>query len=350
MKRRIEKPWSDVLFLIGITIAVYLGMKYLLALVFPFLLAILFAFLLHPIVEKLNHKLKLPRNILSFLVVSLFVVLVGIPFILLGWKLIQESCNLIRSYRGWKGEVERIWCLCCDRLEEISGIDTATVLNWGGGQANSIMVRLQEKVVPFLMNCSVDGMKGIAGFFWKFIVTVVATVLTLTDYPKLQERFLTTAPGRLAGRLGKSTMNAGGTYLKAQLIIWACVSAVCVAGLFLSGNRYALLAGIGIGFCDALPFLGTGTIFVPWLIIKLLQKEYLFAVLYGALYIICNLIREFLEPKLVGKGLGIHPLAVIFSLYVGICIYGGAGIVLGPLSILLIWELYQVWKEGIAKK
>ena len=345
MKKRIEKPWSDVLFITGITIAVYLGMKYLLALVLPFLLAVLLAALLHPIVEKLNHKSKISRNILSFVTVSLSLLLVGIPLLLLGFKLVQELCNLIGGYRNWKGEVEDIWCLCCERIEEISGIDTASALKWGGAQTNSVMIRLQEKVVPFLMDCSLNGMKEIAGFFWKFLVMTVATVLILTDYPRLREQFLATTPGRLAARLGKSTMNAGGTYLKAQLIIWACVSTVCVAGLFLTGNRYALLAGIGIGFCDALPFLGTGTIFVPWLIIKLLQKEYLLAIVYGGLYIICNLIREFLEPKLVGKGLGIHPLAVVFSLYVGICVYGGAGILLGPFSALLIRELYRIWKE-----
>ena len=67
--------------------------------------------------------------------------------------------------------------------------------------------------------------------------------------------------------------------------------------------------------------------------------------LSGGLYIFCNLIREFLEPKLVGRGLGIHPLAVVCSLYVGICVYGGTGILLGPFSALLIRELYRIWKE-----
>ncbi len=133
--------------------------------------------------------------------------------------------------------------------------------------------------------------------------------------------------------------------MKAQFIIFGIVSAICVVGLFLTGNRYALLAGVGIGFCDALPFVGTGIIFVPWLILKLFQGEYLFAVVYGVLYIVCNITREFLEPKLVGKGLGIHPLSVIISLYVGMCVFGGLGILLGPLSALLIWECYQMRQE-----
>jgi sporulation integral membrane protein YtvI len=345
MKKRIEKPWSDIVFLIGITIAVYLGIRYLLPLVFPFLLALLFAAILNPLVKKLENKIKLPRGLLSFLVVILALIVIGVPVIWLVYKLIREFCSLIGGYKSWKGEAEQIWCMCCERIEQISGIKAATVISWGNGRANSIMTNMEEKVVPFLMDCSINGLKGIAGFFWKFLVTMVATVLTLTDFPKFRERFLRTKPGKIIGRLGKNTMHAGGAYLKAQFIIFGIVSAICVVGLFLTGNRYALLAGVGIGFCDALPFVGTGIIFVPWLILKLFQGEYLFAVVYGVLYIVCNITREFLEPKLVGKGLGIHPLSVIISLYVGMCVFGGLGILLGPLSALLIWECYQMRQE-----
>lgn len=345
MKKRIEKPWSDVVFLIGITIAVYLGIRYLLPLVFPFLLALLFAAILHPLVKKLEKRIKLPRGLLSFLVVMLALLIIGIPVLLLIYKLIRELCSLIGGYKNWKGEAEQIWCMCCERIEQISGIKASTVISWGNGRADSIMTNMEEKVVPFLMNCSVNGLKGIAGFFWKFLVTMVATVLTLTDFPKFRESFLRTQPGKIVGRLGKNTMHAGGAYLKAQFIIFAIVSAICVVGLFLTGNRYALLAGVGIGLCDALPFVGTGIIFVPWLILKLFQGEYFFAVVYGVLYIICNITREFLEPKLVGKGLGIHPLSVIISLYVGMCVFGGIGILFGPLSALLIWECFQMRQE-----
>ena len=78
MKKRIEKPWSDIVFLIGITIAVYLGIRYLLPLVFPFLLALLFAAILNPLVKKLENKIKLPRGLLSFLVVILALIVIGV--------------------------------------------------------------------------------------------------------------------------------------------------------------------------------------------------------------------------------------------------------------------------------
>lgn len=351
MKMKIEKPWSDVLFFMGITVAVYIGVRFFLPLVYPFLFALFFASLLHPIVNKIQNKIKIPRGLISFVVVTLAVLMIGVPLVLLFLKLVRELGSLIGSYKSWKGEAYDIWCMCCERVEQLSGIKATTFVDWGSGRADSLIQTVQEKVTPVLMKCSIDGLKGIAGFFWRFLVAMVATVLMLNDYPNLRRRFFGTTPGKIVRRLGKETMHAGGSYLKAQLIILAIVSTICVIGLFFTGNKYALTAGIGIGLCDALPFLGTGTVFVPWLLLKLIQGKYILAVVYGLLYIICNIVREFLEPKLVGKELGIHPLAVIFSIYVGMCVYGGAGIILGPLSGLLIWELYRIRREsGLAEQ
>ena len=139
----------------------------------------------------------------------------------------------------------------------------------------------------------------------------------------------------------RRTYQAGGAYLKAQLILMFAITAVCVAGLYLSGNEYALLAGCGIGICDAMPFLGTGTIFIPWALIEMLQGEYMLAAIYTVIYTICTLMREFLEPKLIGNKLGMHPLSVIVSIYVGLGIYGLWGFALGPFSYILIREIYR---------
>lgn len=342
MKIKIEKPWSDALKIIGITVAVYCGMRYILPIVFPFFLAILLAILLRPVIVKIEKKIKIPRGLLSFLVLMAALLVVAIPVCWIAWKLLKQACGFLSEYHLWKGEVDKIWCCGCERMESFSGIKAEIIQDWGNGQADRMGKVVEEKLLPFLMNCSVNGLKGLAAFSWKLIVTMVATVLILTDYENLKEKFMRTSAGQMIEEIGKNTLHVSGKFIKAQLIILSIVCCICVAGLFVAGNNYALLAGIGIGICDALPFLGTGTIFVPWLILCLFQGKYLLSVLYGALYIISTLVREFLEPKLVGKGAGAHPLAVIFSIYIGIYAYGSAGVILGPLSVLLICELYKM--------
>jgi len=97
---------------------------------------------------------------------------------------------------------------------------------------------------------------------------------------------------------------------------------------------------------DALPALGTGTVFLPWILLQVIQKEYTAAIILGVTYGICALAREFLEPKLVGNKLGILPVVILMSVYVGLKLYGLGGILLGPLSVLLIKELWRQVEES----
>ena len=342
MRIRMEKAWSDVLKLAGITIVVYCGIRYILPVVVPFLFAAIFAVLLHPVVDKLEKKIKLPRGLFSFLVLAGVVLLILLPLGWILWKLLLEACSFLGKYELWEGKIRHIWCECCVWMEELTGRQADFIEAWGETRVEQMSAVMGEKVLPILLNCSVSGIRYIAGIAWKLLVTLVAAVMILTDYKNLRKWFDRTVFGRILKRLGTDTIHAGGTYLKAQFFIMFVITAICVLGLFLTGNPYALLAGIGIGVCDALPFLGTGTVFFPWLFICIFQKKYMLAVWYGVLYLICTLVREFMEPKLVGKGIGVHPLIVIFSLYVGICVYGASGIILGPLSALLIWEIYRM--------
>ena len=118
-------------------------------------------------------------------------------------------------------------------------------------------------------------------------------------------------------------------------------------GVWISGStRIPVAVGIGIGFLDALPVFGTGTVFVPWLLICLLQGKYASALILAATYGVCMLTREILEPKLIGNRLGILPIVILMSVYVGVKLYGFGGILLGPLSILLIRELWGQVNEG----
>ena len=105
--------------------------------------------------------------------------------------------------------------------------------------------------------------------------------------------------------------------------------------------KNAFWIGIAIGICDALPFLGTGTVFVPWALIDLLLGNYKNAVGFLVIYIICSFVRQILEPRMVGQNLGVPPLAVLMSIYIGISVYGGSGVLLGPVSGLIIYHILK---------
>ena len=118
---------------------------------------------------------------------------------------------------------------------------------------------------------------------------------------------------------------------------------ICTGGFWLLKNPYYILAGMGIGILDALPIFGTGTILVPWGIFCFFQKRWGEGLILMALYLICYLLREILEAKMIGNRVGLTSLETLISMYVGLQLFGIAGFLLGPIGLLLIEEMVNLY-------
>ncbi len=321
--------------------AVYLLMRYILPVAIPFLLGGLLAVLLNPIVEKLVNKTGKGRSIVSMLVVAVVLAAVGTICFFAGRTVCVQLARLAQNADTIEGGIRDLWCGCCVRIEQSMGVHI--------GEAEQLFTKMQNKVksgfesstLPYLLKNSVNYAKTVFSVMGVALVSVISGLLILTDYNQIAGAVRGSEIGKLAVRLKQHAKEAGGTYLKAQIIILLIISLICAAGLFLTGNSYALLAGVGIGLCDALPFIGTGTIFVPWMIIDIINGKYVLAAVYGLLYLICSFVRQMLEPKLIGGKLGYPPIVVLISIYIGIHVYGAAGVLMGPGSAFLIYELYR---------
>ena len=346
MKNEVKNSMLQLLKIAVITALVYLVFRYLLGLVFPFLIAYGIAVLLNPLLEKINRRWKIKRGILSALLVLLVFVVAGGLLGMAGYALISQAKKLVQNYDSVAAQGTQVWNLCCQRVEELCGIQNGYVEHCVSSYVPMLWQKCRTDVVPKLMNYSIGYVKGFLVGFTIFIVIMVSTILILADYPNIRKKAVDHPIGNLIYRIGRNMKKAGGTYLKAQLIILLIISSICCVGLFLTGNSYAVLVGCGIGLCDALPFFGTGTVFIPWLLFKVFCGQYLLAGAYGIIYLICNFTREFLEPKLIGSKLSIHPMLVLISTYVGLCVFGVFGFFLGPVARLLIAEIYKASEEG----
>ena len=96
---------------------------------------------------------------------------------------------------------------------------------------------------------------------------------------------------------------------------------------------------------DAFPVLGSGLILVPWAIICLLQGHYVQTAILIAMYLLCVLVREGLEPKLLGNRIGIPPLYTLMAVYVGVELFGVWGVILGPFGLVIIRAVLVTEKE-----
>lgn len=318
--------------LLGVTLVVYLFMKYLLPATLPFLIAVYLAGALYPWKVKLQKKgekrrLFQEKKWTSFVMSTALIAVIGTGI----WFFVRalgQQMMLLWQNRGellsWEGvSADSVLGKIMDRLKETLSVDHMVE-----GMMESFSASFHS------VTDTVGGMVSI-------VVVFVATYLILKDYEMLRETVKKSAFGEVLLALGKDLAGAGGGYLKAQGIIMLAITAICVFALWLTGNPYALLVGIVIGFCDALPFVGTALIFVPWAMFEFLQGSYGPGIFYLALTVITALTRQFLEPKLIGQSVGANPLAVLLSIYLGMQVFGLWGVILGPASAFLIWEIYR---------
>ena len=337
---------KKTILLTGVTLAVYVSMRYLLPMVIPFLLGAFLAMLLNPIVQKIVVKTGKGRSVISMLVVIIVLGAVLTVCFFVGRTACTQLAALVKNAESIEGGFLEIWCGCCERLERSLGIRI--------GEAEQLFLKMRGRVVdgfqsstlPYLLKNSMSYAKAVFSLMGIGLVSVISGMLILTDYPMISAALHKSEAGKLAVRIKQHTRQAGGTYIRAQIAILLVISLICVIGLFLTGNSYALLAGMGIGVCDALPFIGTGTIFVPWMVIDFMNGKYVLAAVYGILYLVCSFVRQFLEPRLIGGRLGYPPIVVLMSIYIGMHVYGAAGVILGPVSGFLIYELYTALVEG----
>lgn len=347
MREELKKPLLEVVRILGITLAVYVILRFLLPLVIPFLIALFLAKLLHTLVEKLHKWTKIWRSLLYTIVVLLFLGLLGCLLWFIGRQLMIQMKSLFSNLPVYQEQIIVFWHNCCNQLEIWTGIQAEVLDVKVMETVPVIWENMKGRLLPSLMSGSFSWVKSLGMLAAVCIIVGISTLLMLKEYDSIRNSLEKSLPGQSLLRILRRVYQAGGGYLKAQLIIMLVVSIICVIGLFFTGNSYALLAGLGIGLCDALPFLGTGTVFIPWALVEIFRGEYMLAAVYVIIYTITSLSRELLEPRLVGNRLGIPPLMVIISIYIGFSIYGLWGFFLGPLSYILIRE---IWQEGYGKR
>lgn len=319
--------------LLFIVAAVYLGMKYIFPIVLPFLIALVLARLLYPLAQLLEKKLKLGKVMSRAVAYVIFLVIVGGIAAGVLYLCYRMGSSCLNNLDYLLNSAEHIFRTCCERLEQISGFSTDEIQ------------RTVDAETAGLTGGAVEYSKEAGwyaiGLLAKIFITFVATLLMLNDYERIVGGLKKTSVGRRILEMLRDIKTASGAYLRAQFCIIGLIIVVCIIGLFLLGTPYALGIGVAIGFCDALPFLGTGVVFIPWTLVELLLGDYGNAAGYLCLYLICSFIRQILEPRLVGQRLGVPPIFVLMSIYIGIQVYGGVGIILGPVSALLIYEFYK---------
>lgn len=343
------KAWADcsdrvrwVLTITLITVGVYLSFRYLLPLVLPFIVAYFLAWIIRPVTETLYRKLKIPRILGGTLSLLLLLAVFGTSICLLINILIKQAIAFIKNIPVYMNlltnKLEHI-CQGCDKL---FGLDCGTAKTMVDDNMLQAVNRIKTNLMPKMTEHTITFTITMVGIIGIFLIVFVSAVLIVKELPGFHERYEKNDLYQDVHEVTKKLSEAGMAYLRSQLIIMAIVAGTCVLGLTLIKNEYALLLGMGIAIMDALPVLGSGIIFIPWAIIMLMNGKIYAAAVLITTFLLCQIIREILEPKLIGNKIGVKPLFTLISIYVGIKLFSFAGFFLGPIGLIMVITIYNV--------
>lgn len=325
-----------VVFLSAGFLGVWLCLRYLLPIFLPFIFGFLLAFTAEPAV-RFGCRWRLPRWVASGIGVSLTLLLFTALTWLLGATIVKELTVLagrLPDLQDTAGQAvdqlhsfaENIVNHVPEGLQPLADRSVERLFSSGSAFVEQATVRLPGAITALLSRVP-DGALGIGtGILSAFMLSVRFPVLQKQVKEKMPERIRTQVLPAL-----KRSKDALLAWLKAQCKLAAITFCVVLAGFLLLQIPAAPLWAAVVAIVDAVPLLGTGTILLPWALVSFFQRKHLRSIGLLCTYGVAFLVRTVLEPKLVGRHLGLDPLLTLLFLYLGYRFWGVLGMIFSPM-------------------
>ena len=341
--------------IIGIVLGYFIlvtSLKWLL----PFILAYAIAHISDPVVTFMENKMKVPRRLASAITILSVLLLIGTLIAFIVYRIIYEIKKLAER-------VPDLFNIASDKINELFDKGVTIYVN-----LPLEVTQFIDQVIDNLSKNLTDLLKPATQATTKFaynFATSLPTILIFIIVLFLSAYFMSSDKKKIAGFIKKQLPDSWTMriiaikndllfallgYIKAQLILMS-ITFVEVAIFFLILRvDYAILLALLIGFIDALPILGTGTILIPWALYSLITGNYPFALSLLIVYGFALLVRQLLEPKIVSGQIGLYPLVTLVSMYIGLQLFGIIGMILGPITVIVLRnlqkaDLLKIWKE-----
>lgn len=323
----------------------------------PFLIAFIISLLIEPLIRKIMKLTNLTRKVSAIITLILvFVLIIG----LLIWgitSLITEASNILENLNSnMENIASRVSNLVSSlKFEDIKIPEQMkTILQNGLNDLTREGTNIVQKTLTSIMNT----VTHIPKLMIYIGITIVATYFVCTDKMYILDQMEHHLPRNWVNKFGyklRKVISSLGDYLKAEGVLILISFLIVLIGL-VSFNligmnvRYPLVIALFIGFVDALPILGAGTIMLPWAVISAFNGDIQLAVCLIVLYIVIIVIRQLIEPRIVSSHIGIHPIFTLIAMYTGFRIIGIIGMFIGPIILIILKNIFETMIDnGVVK-
>ncbi len=345
-RRYLRNVVNIVLFLMGVVLVCLLVPRFLIFFM-PFVVGWIIALIANPLVRFMEKRLKIVRKHSSMVIIIGTIALI----VLGGYGLIAW---LAREIYGFIGILPDLYESLLGDLE-ITGTNLA-------GLSEKIPPELVEKLATIINSLTeslgnvistigvptVTAAGNIAKNIPNILVNVIFTILSayffIAERDKIIQWGREHTPEELRSKwhfIAGRFRSAVGGYFKAQFKIMGVVAVILLVGFFVLHIKYAILWAILVALLDFLPFFGTGTVLIPWAVLKVLSGNYKFAVGLIIIYLVSQLVRQVIQPKIVGDTIGLNPLSTMVFMYIGYKVGGIIAMIIAVPIGLIVINLYE---------
>lgn len=316
----------------------------------PFIIGWIISLIASPVVRFFEERMKIRRKGASVIViVAVLAVVILLVYVIVA-RLVKEGINFVN-------ELPLLWDSIMAEFNEVGAnleglfnklpVDTQKTLDNIGSEMGTYFGGIIESVGTPTFEAVGNVAKQLPDIFLGVIMCILSAYFFVADKSYMANIMKKYVPGSVLYRfdlIRRSFRNAVGGYFKAQFKIECWIYVMLVIGLFILKVRYVPLVALGIAFLDFLPVFGTGTVMLPWAVIEILSRDYKMAVGLIIIWLSGQLVRQVIQPKIVGDSIGMDAIPTLFLLYIGYRVAGVLGMILAvPIGIILV----NLYEEGV---
>lgn len=335
--------WKRTLSVIGVYVAVWLCLRYLYPLFLPFMLGLALALPAESLANFLRQRLRWHHRPAIFAAVTAVLLLLITAAALLGTLLVRRAAAMAGSLSTLAGQAARGVTTVRSWALEVASHAPGTLAAPLTRSVRELFANgggLLDRAPAALLGMAGHAAQHIPGSLVTLGTAVLASYLICERLPALRGQLAASSAwnGSWRPALVRLLLN-GKAWLKAQLKLSCVTFCIVLGGFLLLGVKQKFLMALLTALVDAVPLLGTGTILLPWTLVSLLSGEPVRSVGLLGIYVTALLTRSALEPRLLGRQLGLDPLAALVALYVGYRLWGFGGMIIAPILTVTAKEL-----------
>jgi sporulation integral membrane protein YtvI len=323
----------------------WLVLRFLLPWLLPFILAFVIARLMEPAVRFLSERYSIRRGFASAMcTLVVFAVLIALTSLIIG-RAVIELTALVKDLPTLLGNITRTVGVIGGKIDGFVKSAPAEIQNYlnnaiDGFNAKSAQLpaELSGKVLDFLSHAAKFTPRLILFFF----ACALGSFFISCGYKEFTGFILRQVPKRRHKSLGdfkNDLLATFGKWIKAELMLAGITFAEMTVAFLILRIEFAILLALLVAVVDLLPVVGSGAVLIPWALVSLIGGNYKTAVTLGIVYAVNIIVRNLLEPRLIGRQIGLPPIVTLIAIYVGYSAIGVSGMILFPIALIMVKHL-----------